>query len=361
MVIIKILFCFLHLVFAGQESPYYISTNVSIPTSLASGIRFNGPLPPVIHSILYVPKDDRPTHSVMIILPSSAGIREDREIYYAIEFAKAGIASLVVDSTGSRNVTTLKYDQMQITTSDFEMDAFIANKFLRQDPRFQRSKIGVMGVSKGGTTSQFLAMKIRRKWRQTENFKFDAYAMLSPSCFQYHENSTTDNKPMFFMLAEFDDGSSPQDCMVVINQIMNAGNAFVRYKVYKGAYHSWETLGKVYYEKNNMLMNSCYYTWNNAGDIIPVSTGTAMSPRDWPKWALQTCMRRGLTTGGGTPELKREATANLIDFLNESGFNGRADIGWLEQTSPWVINKCLPQRGPASLYPQLELRSLLHF
>ncbi len=311
----------LNISFANAVSSIPVES-VVIPTSIISELKFDNKLPSILKAKLFLPEDSSPKHSVVIVLSASGGIKKHREIYYANELIKNGIAALVVDSEASRNLSSVPSNQFQITTSDYELDAFVANKFLSKDKRFDSNKIGVMGVSKGGAATHFLAMNIRRKWRRSQDYKFAAYASLSPSCFQFHRNSSTDGKPMLFMIAELDDASSPKDCLELIKNIKAAGNLNIKSKIYIGAHHAWEAIGKVHYHKTSMMFGRCLYTFADDGMIFPYATGIGMSEEEWRGWALKNCIYRGGTDGGGTLELKRKATDDLMAFFIGAGFGG---------------------------------------
>jgi hypothetical protein len=45
-----------------------------------------------------------------------------------------------------------------------------------------------------------------------------------------------------------------------------------------------------------------------------------MSEPDYQAWARLHCVTKGARAGGGTPELKRRATVDLLAFLHAHGF-----------------------------------------
>ena len=51
-----------------------------------------------------------------------------------------------------------------------------------------------------------------------------------------------------------------------------------------------------------------------------VAAGRAMSEPEYQAWARRHCVTRGARAGGGTPDLKRRATADLLGFLQLHGF-----------------------------------------
>ena len=106
----------LNFTFAKADFSYQVES-VDIPTSIISDLRYSNKLPNVIRTKLYLPEDSSSKHSVVIIMSASGGIMAHRETYYATELAKNGIAALVVDSEGSRNLRDVPANQFQVTTS----------------------------------------------------------------------------------------------------------------------------------------------------------------------------------------------------------------------------------------------------
>ena len=56
----------------------------------------------MLEARLFVPEAPALPMPSVVITPSSAGIRFEREIYYAEELARAGVAALLIDGFGSR-------------------------------------------------------------------------------------------------------------------------------------------------------------------------------------------------------------------------------------------------------------------
>ena len=116
-----------------------------------------------IEATLYIPKHAKFPISAVIIAPSSSGIEDEREIYYAKELVKAGIAALVIDSFTPRGLTNSVYDQSLLEAWDIENDAIAALQELIADKRFKPNRIAIMGVSKGGSVAMNTALTARRK------------------------------------------------------------------------------------------------------------------------------------------------------------------------------------------------------
>jgi hypothetical protein len=48
--------------------------------------------------------------------------------------------------------------------------------------------------------------------------------------------------------------------------------------------------------------------------------GASIPRRQWYEWAKRNCMKLGAHCCGGTPELKQQATRDIIAFLRKHGF-----------------------------------------
>jgi dienelactone hydrolase len=277
-------------------------------------------MPPILRAYLYMPAGQSPPYPVVVIMPSSGGLRDDIEHYYARQLSAQNIATLVIDSFGTRGVKDVIPDQSRVNFIDMEADAYAAHAWLQNDTRFHKDRIGVMGVSKGGGVAQYLALNIRRRWWGTEDFRFAAFAPIVPACDIRHRSLHTDGRPMFFMLAERDDENAAAKCEEYAAQIRSAGNVNVKIKTYRNAYHAWEVLGPVRYSPQAEQFSRCHVTLEDDGKYLVPGISQRMSGQEWVAYAKKTCVHRGRHFGGGTESLKLQATQDLIEFFQKAGF-----------------------------------------
>lgn len=288
-----------------------------------------------VRALLYLPEDVKFPISVVVISPSSGGVREEREVYYASELARVGIAGLVVDSFTSRGLTDSVHDQTKLHPWQSGNDAVGALRWLAEDRRFRHDKIGVMGVSKGGIVAMNMAEIVRRKWMRVSNLTFAAHVPISPDCTQINRSMATTGAPMFFMLAELDDQTPATPCVEHANQRRRAGNTKIEVKVYRGAHHAWERLGNTaYFDPLAQNFSRCRIWIEDDGTAVAAGSvklndGTLTPksgvrlPRDLGgsfEWIRKNCMTLGTHCCGGTRPLRDEATADLIAFLKRNGF-----------------------------------------
>jgi dienelactone hydrolase len=274
-----------------------------------------------IKATLYMPHGHSLPIAAVVIAPSSGGVEEEREIYYANELARMGIGTLIVDSFTSRGFTTSLYDQSAFTEWDMELDAFAALERLAGDKRFRSDRIAIMGVSKGGTVAMNTALSIRREWAGMQTDKFAAHIAISPDCTWITQNPGNTGAPVLFMLAELDDQTPPKPCLQQADRMRQARNTRIETRVYEGAHHAWEELGaSPEYDRRVENYSKCRVWVEDSGEMFSANTGEPIPEADWHGWARKNCMTLGATCCGGTSTLKAAATRDVIAFLRKHGF-----------------------------------------
>lgn len=303
----------------ASSAPAYKTEAITFRTNVVPGTTNDEPVN--VEATLYIPRRARAPMPVVIIAPSSSGVEEVREIYYAKELVKAGIAALVLDSFSSRGLTDSLYDQSELDAWDIENDAIAALMELDADERFDSDRIAIMGVSKGGTVAMDTALTIRRKWMGVKDLAFAAHIAISPDCTWTTRSAASTGASILFLLAELDDQTPAQPCLEQASRIVAAGNPNVQTKVYQGAHHAWEELGAApEYDAEIENYSKCRVWIEDDGKMYTADTGELLPEDDWHTWAKENCMTLGATCCGGTPALKSAATRDIIAFLRRHGF-----------------------------------------
>jgi dienelactone hydrolase len=287
--------------------------------------------PARIAASLHLPAAAQPV-PCMVILTSSAGVQRHREHFYAGELNAAGIGALIVDSFTGRGVRRTVADQTLVSAAQMEGDAFAALALLREDPRIDPGRIGVMGVSKGGGAALNAAIAVRRRWRGDFPHLFDLHVAICPGATTQHRDATTNDRPMFFMLAARDDYTPAPLAIEYAERMRAAGNQRIKVKVYGSAHHGWESLGPLFDIKDAENWSCCRNYIEDDGRHFVIAAGRAMSEPEYQAWARRHCVTRGARAGGGTAELKRRATADLLAFLQAHGFAAQ----WTNRTFPAI-------------------------
>jgi dienelactone hydrolase len=268
----------------------------------------------------------------MVILTSSAGVQRHREHFYAQALNQAGVAALIVDSFTGRGVRRTVADQTLVSAAQMEGDAFAALALLRADHRIDAERIGVMGVSKGGGAVLNAAIAVRQRWREGFPHLFDLHVAICPGATTQHRDPATHGKPMFFMLAARDNYTPAPLAIEYAERMRAAGNGRIKVKVYGNAHHGWESVGPVFDIKDAENWSCCKNFIEDDGRHFVVAAGQAMSEPEYQAWARRYCVTKGARAGGGTPELKQRATADLLAFLQAHGFAS----SWTNRTVPAI-------------------------
>ena len=177
-----------------------------------------------------------------------------------------------------------------------------------------------MGVSKGGGATLNAAIAVRQRWRRGFPHLFDLHVAICPGATAQHRDATTQARPIFFMLAGKDDYTPAALAVEYAERMRAAGNRRIKVKIYSTAHHGWESLGPVFDIKDAENWSCCRNFIEDDANHYVIAAGRAMSEPDYQAWARRNCVRRGARAGGGTPELKERATADLIDFLKVHDF-----------------------------------------
>jgi dienelactone hydrolase len=278
-----------------------------------------GARPARLTATLYLPQSAAPVPA-MVIISSSGGVIDWIEGHYARALSREGIAALVVDSFKPRGVHDVVANQYLVSSWDMENDAFAALAQLQKDKRIDASRIGVMGLSKGGLVAQNAAFRIRQNLRGTGSLSFALHVPIAPDCTAQFRDTQTTGKPIFYMLAELDDADPSAPCVDYAHRITVSGNPEVAVKVYRGAHHAWEMTKPVFYDAKAQNFSKCTRLIEDNGDRTFAAGNVRVKAEEEYAWMVRNCMVMGEHVGGGTEKHKREATDDLIGFLRKNGF-----------------------------------------
>ncbi len=115
------------------------------------------------------------------VLMHGSGGAGAREEFWSKLFNEMGIASFVVDSFSGRGLTSVSASQALLGRFNMILDAYRAHATLSAHPRIDRSRIVLMGFSRGGQTTLYASLKrFHQAW--DPEVAFAAYIPLYASC-----------------------------------------------------------------------------------------------------------------------------------------------------------------------------------
>jgi dienelactone hydrolase len=177
------------------------------------------------------PRAKRPA---MVIVHGFGGVSDAREGFWARELAAFGVAALVIESFTARGAGSSIEDQSRISTAKGVRDAYAALAYLGQQDFVEPTRIGVMGMSWGGS----VALRAADRRKQGGGPGFAASIPLYPGCVAQYRNPQP-AAPLLVLIGEHDDYTGIKTCADYLNRIRAAGGA-AQLKIYRGAHHGFD-------------------------------------------------------------------------------------------------------------------------
>lgn len=266
-----------------------------------------------VYGYLSMPQADRPLPA-MILVHGSGGIG-DRELRYTAEYNRMGIAVFAIDSFTPRGVTSTALDQASVSAQQMEADAFAALRLIGANPRIDRGRIGIQGVSKGGTVALETALpRVARARGAPADLKFALHVPLYPGCSTQYRTPVTSGAPILMLLGAKDDYVGAEPCRNYAEVIKNGG-ADIRVIVYPEAEHGFDgNDGQRIRIDGAQNYSKCLAYIEDDGRIIDAKTGQLIDSQRRFNELMAGCMTRGasLATDGSAKAQSLEAIRLLF-------------------------------------------------
>jgi hypothetical protein len=150
--------------------------------------------------------------------------------------------------------------------------------------------------------------------------KFAAHIAIAPgSCNFPQRDARTIDRPIFFMLAEFDQVQLVRSCVDYIERMRKAGKAEIRVAIYPGVHHSYEGTAGLAYAADDWASYDCAGRFERDENFLLYHRGTnkRVTTGSQTEFLFKTCLKRGYVVGGDE-RVKAQATADLIQFLRDA-------------------------------------------
>jgi dienelactone hydrolase len=221
-----------------------ISIPSATPASLSAFLRHEG-TPTTVTGQLYLPAKASGPMPALVLKhgsgglegPTGANIRK-----WAATFTGWGIAALVVDSFGPRGIKETATNQGQLSSWADATDALAALEILAADPRIDKTRIGIVGWSRGAAVAVDTALESVRKSVIKDDLKFALHvAFYSPANVQYRSR-VTDKSPIMFLHGEADDYTPIGPTRELSAWAQSQGNP-ISFISYPKTYHDFDVQG----------------------------------------------------------------------------------------------------------------------
>jgi len=197
---------------------------------------------------LYLPPGAHPPRSVpaVVLLHGSGGILPSRELTYAPQLARMGVAALVVDSFGARRDRGTEFLErvLNITETMMLADAYSGLRFLAARPEIDPKRVVLTGFSYGAMATMYalyaqVADKLAPPQANDRPLRFAGHVAFYGPCIARFTDSRTTGAPLLMLIGGGDQIVDQTRCAEIAAD-MRAGGSQVESIVYPGAVHQWD-------------------------------------------------------------------------------------------------------------------------
>jgi dienelactone hydrolase len=271
-----------------------------------------------IRGLLRLPGNSaRPRLPLVVVSIGSLGLSSGREDLYCDALAETGIATLVVDSLTTRFLSETASNQGTLSFASSTADALFALAHIRRDPRFEASRIALLGYSRGGLAT---LMSYDRRLQEAvagHQAGYCAFVALYPPCFIQWEHPKPPSAPLLMLLGERDD-IVPVAAAKAYAERLSASDGNVRVITLENAGHSFDAAHAAAYSSATNLSRARILV-SDDGSMRETTTGL-VATAGWSAFlgdVEKACGYEGMHTGHG-PRPKDIAVRPLVDFLKDS-------------------------------------------
>jgi dienelactone hydrolase len=265
--------------------------------------------PVQITATIYWPAAQGPVPA-LVIHHGSGGVSDAREGRYAREMVAMGVAAVVIDSFKPRGVTSTVADQSAVTSQDFNLDAYNVLKALGGNSRINRSKIGITGFSKGGTSTLMAAHE--RQMAEAgvpAGLRYALHVPFYPACVTQYYRPQTTGAPIYMLLGGADSYVGFEPCQTYA-EALRATGANVQVTVFPGAMHGFDG-GRPWFDPKGENYAQCVFQQQANGAWVERKSGTMIiGEGNKPiagaqAKAFEACRTLGVSGGGNDAAAKQ--------------------------------------------------------
>lgn len=262
----------------------------------------------------------------LVIHHGSGGVSDIREGRFAREIVAMGVAAVVIDSFRPRSVSSTVQDQSAVTGQDFNFDALMALKALGNNSRIDRTRIGIIGFSKGGTSSLMAALEAQVVAAGIPTgLRYALHVPFYPSCTTQYFRLQTTGAPVYMLLGAADTYAGVEPCQTYGNALRAAGGR-VEVTVFPNAPHGFDG-GRPYFDPRGENYAKCVFqqqadrSWiERTSGIMTVGTDGRPIQGAFAK-AVAVCRTLGVS-GGPNDAAARQSMDNLKGYVRRHLLGG---------------------------------------
>lgn len=257
----------------------------------------------------------RPTPAV-VLLHGSGGIVAARELAYARQLAKLGVAALVVDSFASRRDFATGYVDrlLAITESMLAADAYAALDWLASRPDVDASRVALLGFSYGGLASLYAVNAGVADRLARGPLRFAGHAAYYAPCIGELADPRTTGAPVLMQAGALDETIDVERCRAT-TEAFRRGGSDTRLVLHEGAHHQWDGTPGADWRPSRGI-RACRFRVEADGNVRDLRIRLSMTGRTTRSLALGLCTDKGGYQIRADAAVRARSTAELARFLN---------------------------------------------
>ncbi len=334
---------------ATEEIIKFTSYNPGIPLTIINGSYVNSPVE--VSGKLILPKEGK-NLPVVVTVHSSGGPSEfisptqSWRKDFKNQLLKNNIGIFEIDNFTSRGAKSTGSNQGKVSVNAGELDALVAYKILDQHPRVNAKKLGITGLSRGGSASN---MAVEKKFSDVilgeENY-YKASLPMASDCFNVaFDKPTPTPAKILFLLGGADDYTLAKFCVAYAEKMKKAGGD-VEVIVKEGWHHDFYTDAPANNCSDCVHFNKCEiyapegWVMNDDGFIHEKQTDIFKEAfnMDLKKWREK--FEKASTKPGAANKLYRQLYVKMYKKCGERGTTIGGDHGkeTVEIAVPFFVN-----------------------
>ena len=334
---------------ATEEIIKFTSYNPGIPLTIINGSYVNSPVE--VSGKLILPKEGKNLPVVVVVHgsggPSSfTSPTQSWRNVFRNQLLKNNIGIFEIDSFTGRGAKSTGSNQGKVSVNAGELDALVAYKILDQHPRVNAKKLGITGLSRGGSASN---MAVEKKYSDVilgeENY-YKASLPMAPDCFNVaFDKPTPTPAKILFLLGGADDYTLAKFCVAYAEKMKKAGGD-VEVIVKEGWHHDFYTDAPANNCSDCVHFNKCEiyapegWVMNDDGFIHEKQTDIFKEAfnMDLKKWREK--FEKASTKPGAANKLYRQLYVKMYKKCGERGVTIGGDHGkeTVEIAVPFFVN-----------------------
>jgi dienelactone hydrolase len=259
---------------------------------------------------------------VIVLMHGSGGIEASMR-QWEDAFNDIGVATFVVSVFEPRGVKRTAENQNSVPAASDVTDALQALKLLATHPRIDPARIGIMGFSRGGSTSFQVALEPFRKALIKNDLKYALHIPTYAGCNQVFWSQKVTKAPILNLLGGSDDYTTPEPCERLAIRYANAGTP-VKTIIYPNANHAWDAMYRVFRMEAATSAAPCgVIRWDmEPWTITSEKKDAVIAPEKFPEF-FNGCVRRGGVHVGRDELAFRQSRRDAQAFVKEVFFGTR--------------------------------------